>query len=159
MVDGIDMSGFSPPLTVRELQNTGCKTVSKQKGIYVVLHPHGEKPTFLVRSVGGCYKGLDPNYPQDFVRMQWVDGVSILYVGKANGKNGLYQRLRQLVQFGMGKAVAHRGGRLIWHLENNSELIVQWLELPYRDPAQVESELINTFKRIYGKRPYANLQQ
>jgi hypothetical protein len=133
--------------------------VPKQKGIYTILRHDTSKPTFLTRSVGGWFKGLDPNYPQNIVNSRWVAGASILYIGKANGKNGLRQRLRQLVQFGMGKSVGHRGGRLIWHLKDSSDLLVRWFELTNHDADQAESELINTFKNIYGKRPYANLRK
>jgi hypothetical protein len=159
MVDGIDMSTFSRPLTIKELQTTNCNMVPKQKGIYTILRHDTSKPTFLTRSVGGWFKGLDPNYPQNIVNSRWVAGASILYIGKANGKNGLRQRLRQLVQFGMGKSVGHRGGRLIWHLKDSSDLLVRWFELTNHDADQAESELINTFKNIYGKRPYANLRK
>jgi len=46
-----------------------------------------------------------------------------MYVGKAAGQKGLKGRLRQLIDFGFGKCIGHRGGRLLWHLEDSENFV------------------------------------
>lgn len=159
MIDGINISPFSTSITIRELQQTNCTDLPTGKGVYLIIRQGSSRPQFLKRSVAGWHKGLDPTYPQNFVISQWIDGASVLYVGKAGGKRGLCQRLRQLVQFGLGKPVGHRGGRLIWHLKDNPALLVRWLESADQDPDRVETTLIRAFKGVHGRRPFANLKK
>jgi len=160
LIDGIDCSSFCPSTRIKDLQLTNCEDVPTQKGVYLIIRYSLGKPNFLEKSVGGYYKGLYPSYRKDDVVSNWVDGARVLYVGKASGKKGLRQRLRQFVQFGLGKPVAHRGGRLIWHLKDNQDLTVRWFESGDRDPEEVETTLIKIFKDVHrGKRPFANLQK
>jgi hypothetical protein len=158
-IDGIYLGSFSPSITIRELQHTNCRDVPIGKGVYLIIRHSLNRPEFLRKSVGGWYKKLDPSYPLKFVVSQWVDGACLLYVGKANGKKGIRQRLRQFIQFGLGKPVGHRGGRLIWHLKDYPDMLVHWLETAWRDPDQVETTLIKAFRKVHGRRPFANLQK
>jgi hypothetical protein len=86
----------------------------------------------------------------------WVKGAEIVYIGKGDQ---LRRRLIQFADFGDGKPVGHWGGRLIWQLPASSKLRVAWLETPGRDPRQVETELIERFRAIYDKPPFANEPQ
>jgi hypothetical protein len=45
-----------------------------------------------------------------------VSGARIIYIGKAGGARGLKRRIRELIDFGFGKPIEHRGGRMLWHL-------------------------------------------
>lgn len=156
--DGIDLSDFSPPVSVETLQRTKCSAVPTRPGVYVVLYPAGRAPVFLKKSVGGWFKDQDPSDPLDFVRAHWVDQASIVYIGKGNGQSGLRQRLCQFIQFGMGKSVGHRGGRLVWHLANHKQLLVRWRVTPNERPEDDESRLVEQFRSAHGVRPFANLR-
>ncbi|MGE5411757.1 MAG: GIY-YIG nuclease family protein, partial [Clostridiales bacterium] len=84
----------------------------------------------------------------------WVENTKVVYIGKATS---LKSRLRQYFSFGQGKNIGHYGGRLIWQLKYSKDLVVCWESLP-TDPREHEAELIRQFATIYGRRPFANLQ-
>lgn len=156
-IDGIDLSGFSPPISIGTLQRTKCSAVPTGPGVYLVLRPDQSKPKFLEKSVGGWFKQRDPSVAVDVLQLHWLDAATVLYIGKGNGKKGLKRRLREYVQFGLGKRIGHYGGRLIWHLQNHQQLLVRWRLTGKRNPDQVESELIEQFKSVHASRPFANL--
>jgi hypothetical protein len=115
-------------------------------------------PEFLRRSTGGWFKGKDPSDPPDIVRAHWVQGAHVVYVGKAAGGKGLHRRLCQLVDFGSGKPIGHRGGRLLWHLPQSGKLLVRWRACPADEADGDETKAVASFKAVYdGRRPYANL--
>ena len=62
------------------------------------------------------------------------------------------------MDFGAGKPIGHRGGRYIWQLPGADKLQVCWMPTPNEELKYVESRLIQEFKSLYGKRPFANLQ-
>lgn len=157
VVDGIDLSVFSAAISVAQLQRTRCACVPTEPGVYLVTRPSRASPVFLPKSVGGWFKGKDPTDPPAFLAEHWVTGACILYIGKGGGANGLKQRLAQFMSFGNGKNIGHRGGRLIWNLADHQELLVQWKVTPDESPEDVESIMIGSFRRVYGKRPFANL--
>ncbi len=95
----------------------------------------------------------------DFLKANWVDDATILYVGEGNGRKGLKQRLWQFIQFGMGKSIGHRGGRLIWHLKNHRQLLVRWKFTPKENPENVETRMIQQFRSAHGVRPFANVHK
>jgi hypothetical protein len=159
IIDGIDMTGFSPPVSVETLQRTKCAAVPKSAGVYVVIRPDYRPPVFLAKSVGGWFKGHDPTDPPKCVKDNWVEDALILYIGKGGGKEGLKQRLWQFMQFGLGKNIGHRGGRLIWNLQNYRQLLIRWMETPKENPEEVETRLIDRFKSARGVRPFANLNK
>jgi hypothetical protein len=107
-------------------------------------------------SKAGRFKDLDPSYSAIEVRKAWVINAQIVYVGKAAGAKGLKKRIRQLVDFGFGKAVGHRGGRLIWHLRGHQTLQLRWRLYSRLNAEKIESRLIKQFKAFHGKRPFAN---
>jgi hypothetical protein len=110
----------------------------------------------LRRSKAGWFTGLDPSYSADVVTSAWVPNAKIVYVGKGAGKNGLRQRVGQLIDFGFGKAVGHRGGRLLWHLEDHRALRVFWMECPRKNAEKLKKQLIARFKMMHAARPFAN---
>lgn len=151
------MNDFKGGISVRDLYRCRCRCVPPEPGVYCVVRKSSKLPGFHTPSTAGWFHGLDPSYPDQFVKDNWVRGAQIIYVGKAAGQNGLRQRICQLVKFGFGHAVGHRGGRLLWHLNDWETLQVFWLCNP--NAADLETSLINQFREIYGERPFANLKK
>lgn len=161
ILEGIKDFGFYGFLPVSNLQETRCKDVPKEPGIYLVLRADKGPPVFLQKSLGGFFKGTDPTVPVKELQDNWVDGPIVVNIGKAGGGGGnatLKGRLKQYMEFGAGKPVGHRGGRYIWQLAGSEKLQVCWMSTPNEEPKAVESRLIQEFKSRYGKRPFANLQ-
>ena len=76
-------------------------------------------------------------------------------------KTAFKGRLCQLLDFGIGKRVGHRGGRFLWHLRDSSELLVRWRICSAGAPDQSEKvDAIARFKAVHkGNRPFANLNK
>ena len=79
---------------------------------------------------------------------------SVLYIGKANGRGGLRQRVRQYIKYGWGAAANHKGGRAVWQVENFPILLLDYEVC--EDCEQREHELLAAFKRENGVYPLAN---
>lgn len=129
------------------------------RGVYVMLYPLFESQ-FIEIGSGGNFKGRNPNVSIETLKENWIEETSIIYIGKAGaeGRNATLQsRLKQYFRFGQGEAVGHWGGRYIWQLKNAQDIIVCWKEMPYEDPKTFEKQLIATFVKQFGKRPFANL--
>lgn len=152
----MEQEGFSGFSSFQELGASGLSEVPAKAGVYVVLIGPGTSPRFLPESVGGHFKGRDPTEAPARLSDEWVDGAEALYIGKAND---LRRRLREFVAYGVGKPVGHQGGRLIWQLENSSDLMVAW-KGTQRDPETVEHSMLERFCALYGGRlPFANLRR
>ena len=123
---------------------------------YVLVRGVMTQPRFRRRSKAGWFKNLDPSYDIAEVRDAWVSSARIVYVGKAAGAKGLKQRIRQLVDFGFGKPIGHRGGRMLWHLPDYQKLQVRWRRCSRSQADRLETCLIGQFRDLYGKRPFAN---
>ena len=157
-IDGICLDGFSEPISINDLHRSRCDGVPSTAGIYLIARTSDCSPTFLSKSPGGWFKRKDPSYSPDLVQANWIPGARVVYVGKAPGRKGLKGRLCQLLDFGCGKPVGHRGGRLLWHLKDSGELLVRWRTCPTVKADQAETDAIANFKGVYGgKRPYANM--
>ncbi len=122
-------------------------------GVYVVHYVCEGPPAFLSESPAGWFKGKDPTVTFDALRANWIDGVGVIYIGKANN---LRRRLQEYVRFGNGKPVGHWGGRLIWQLPDSQTMQVAWRETPGDVPREVEKRMIEEFREAYGKPPFAN---
>ena len=159
---GLEVFGFTGFMRVADLKKPGgCNVIPKQMGVYVVVRENAIAPTFLERSIAGHFKGKDPTLPVEELRRNWVNGACVVYIGKAGGPaedSTLRSRLKQYMDFGCGRPVGHRGGRMIWQLADCDDLLVAWKLLEGIEPLDVEQELLEAFDAIYGKRPYANLR-
>ncbi len=151
--------GFKGFLSLREVIDSKYNMIPNLMGVYVILS-NDKIITFLDESVGGHFKGKNPTIDKSSLKDNWVDGTSILYVGKAGGtKSGstLKKRIRQYMLFGSGKPVGHWGGRLICQIKENRDLLLAYKILDKIEPREYEKELIADFSREFGRLPFANL--
>jgi hypothetical protein len=123
-------------------------------GTYIVVRESAKRATFLEGNPGGRYKSQNPTVPIPTLTEKWVDGCCVLYIGKATN---LSRRLHQYRDFGLGKPVAHWGGRYIWQLADARQLLVCW-KPTLTDLRDDEKALLARFRDGYGRLPFANLQ-
>ena len=77
----------------------------------------------------------------------------VLYIGKADGKKGLRQRLKQYMNYGWNNATNHKGGRAIWQIEDAGLLLLAYEECEARAR---EKQLLADYKAENGSYPLAN---
>lgn len=149
-----EFSGF---VTVNRL-NLSTSLIPERKGVYVILRQQEEgMPAFLQKGSGPEYHGSQAmNYPVAELEKEWVEGTSIMYIGKTD--NSLRKRLRAYLSFGRGNDVAHRGGRSIWQLPESGELMIVWKAINENESArELESSMLSMFKLEHDFRlPFAN---
>ena len=153
--------GFDGFISIQELIRTSCSQVPRRSGVYLVLNTKKGAPEFLEESVGGHFKGKNPTVPVEALSANWVPDTAVLYIGKAGGDDSsatLQSRLRQYMQFGQGRPIGHWGGRFIWQLKNNRELVVCWKQIN-ENPRNVEIALLREFITEYSRLPFANLKE
>lgn len=139
-------NSFVESKTIKDLIDVKCKSVPKGKGVYVVIYNGKEKPNFYIDKVEIYGKEIS-------LEKKWVEGASIIYIGKSVT---LQKRLKRY----MKNAKNHYGGRLIWKIRGNvDDFLVYWKVLKDQDPLLYETCLIETFKKIYGQLPFANLRR
>ena len=157
----LQAQGFDGFKTMGEMMDGARTQVPAQKGVYVVLRESESAPHFLPKGTGGFFKGKNPNVSIAELKTNWVEGTSVVYIGKAGGLGNsatLQKRLGQYLRFGQGASAGHWGGRYIWQLADSKDLIVCWKPLPFDDPREVERQMIADFKAVHAdKRPFANL--
>lgn len=148
--------GFRGFVPFRELPGSNVPT---GHGIYVVIRADTSPPSFLPTSPAGHLKGRDPSVTADKLRDAWVDGATVVYIGKAAGKDGLNQRLADYRRHGTGLLAGHWGGRYIWQLADSDALLVAWRPTTEDDAGEAEQDLIDEFKELHGGAlPFANLR-
>ena len=164
-IDELKSNGFLGFARLAELF-LSCSCVPTERGNYLVLYLGDSCPEFVSEGVGGFFKGKNPNFPIQELESNWVDKTIVLNIAQAGGIRGgiwscqtLNDRISTYMKFGQGRNIGHKGGRYIWQIRNYKDLVLCWRSLPNRiqDPKMVERDLIKGFKKIYGKRPFANL--
>ena len=154
LIEQLRGEGFEGFVTVSQLTNNP-DMVRADGGVYLVLYGGDEMPEFREVGTGGHFKDKDPNVAIEDLKLNWVAGERILYIGKAES---LRRRLRQYMKFGNGEDVGHWGGRLIWQIADAQNLTVCWKHTD-ENPREVEKRMIAEFKNGHnGLRPFANLQ-
>ena len=162
-IEDLKAAGFEGFVSVADLRNGGDVKIPESPGVYMVVRVSDEEPEFVEIGSGGHFKKRNPNVPIADLNANWVDGTCVVYIGKAGGSNSsatLQSRIGQYLQFGLGKAVGHWGGRYVWQLKDASKLLFCWKEFAVdKEPKEVETELIREFRGQYGdRRPFANLK-
>jgi hypothetical protein len=129
-----------------------------KQGIYAILRESTSPPVFLEKSTGGHFKGRNLEVSEKELGDHWVESAHMLNVGKAGGeglKSTLRGRIRQYIRYGMGKNAPHEGGRYIWYLADNGDLLVAWKVVD--NPREEEDGIAVDFAKRYGKKPFAYL--
>jgi hypothetical protein len=80
--EGLEVAGFEG---FQRLDGLSPDHVPQVEGVYVILRPSREQPKFLPNSLAGHFKGRDPSASTDQLERAWVDGATVLYIGKASG--------------------------------------------------------------------------
>lgn len=155
----IDLDDFAGWVPFAALPTAGVPT---GPGVYVIVRPTDDPPTFLDVSPAGHFKGKDPTVPVAELEQLWVSGTRVVYIGKANhgaGQGrGLYKRLDEFRRFGAGEPIGHSGGRRIWQLADHADLLVGWRVTDDEEAAAMETEMIARFRAHHGLRPFANMR-
>lgn len=143
--------------TFHELfENNILKEITQLKGIYKILIPTNFE--FILTSTTDAKDGKEP-FPVDELQTKW-DSIAdhsdrIVYIGKADN---LRRRIRQYTKHGYGLAKNHTGGRAIWQLKNNKELLVSiYTCAEIDDPEVIESMLLDEYEDAHNNTlPFAN---
>ena len=160
-VSGLRKLGFAGFVSIESLRDR-VHRIPFEQGVYLLLRNVDLPPKFLSIGTGGHYKNKDPNVPITRLKNEWVSDATIVYVGKAGGKeleSNLNSRIRDLLRFGEGKKAPHSGGRLVWQLYDVEQLLVCWKVVTECEPRTIEKMIIGKFKQLHrGMRPFANLR-
>jgi hypothetical protein len=152
---GLSEVGFEGFVRFRELREGQIESVPKGAGVYVVLRGDDAWPTYLDQSIGGWFKQQDPTVAVLALEAKWVIGAHVIYIGKGDN---LFRGLREMMNFGAGRPIGHRGGRYVWQLGGSEDFVVAWRETGDVNPRQAEVDLLRAFRRSHGGRlPFANL--
>ncbi len=130
--------------TLEELYRTNCAEIPAGKGIYRVLVPEGMEIRFTETSPNPSVVPYEKEVLEE--KYAKCHDKRTLYIGKANGRNGLQQRIRQYIHFAFGdkKTINHKGGRAIWQIENYESLLLTYEECA--DCETVEHDLLKEYK-------------
>ena len=79
---------------------------------------------------------------------------SILYIGKAEGKRGLRQRLKQYMDYGRGNGNIHAGGRAVWQISDCGLLLLAYEAC--ENAGERERQLLQEYREKNGSYPLAN---
>lgn len=154
--EGLEAAGFEGFFRFSEL---ALAQVPVEPGVYIVLRPTVEPPTFLTRTAAGDHVGRNQSRPVALLEAKWVPGAEVVYIGKANARRtgpALRKRLAEYRRLGEGKDSPHRGGLYIWQLADHAELLVCWKTLSDEFVKPEETRLIAEFVATYGRWPFAN---
>ncbi|MCV7253397.1 hypothetical protein H7J86_14595 [Mycobacterium hackensackense] len=159
MTEPIDPGGFTGWVPFAALPTADVPT---GPGVYVIVRPTDNPPTFLDASPAGQFKGKDPTVPVAELHAHWVPGTRIVYIGKANagatGRRGLCKRLDEFRRHCAGEPVGHAGGRRIWQFADHADLLVGWRTTDEGAAATTETEMIALFRAHHGRLPFANMR-
>lgn len=143
---GLEDVGFEGFVSFAEL---GAAGVPREPGIYAVLRTAITPPQILETTQARAGSA----YPLEDLATRWVEGTPVVYIGKAEAKaGGLRKRLGQFAR----KGASHQGGRSIWQLADQDELLVCWAITPGESAEDVEIRYRAVFAELYGRWPFAN---
>lgn len=142
----------APATTLQTLYHCGCSCVPEVSGVYRVLRPEG----MTIRFTEHMYNRFAKLYPAEKLSRKYKDCADqeILYIGKADGRKGLRQRIKQYIDYGWNHAANHKGGRAIWQIEDAGLLLLAYEEC--EDAEAQEKQLLADYKAKNGSYPLAN---
>ena len=143
---------LSPPTTLQSLYCCECENIPEKAGVYWVLRPAG----MPIRFTEQIYNRSAPLYSAELLSNKYLhcQNQEVLYIGKADGKKGLRQRLKQYMNYGWNNATNHKGGRAIWQIEDAGLLLLAYEEC--EDARAREKQLLSDYKAENGCYPLAN---
>lgn len=145
-LEAVGFAGFVPFAQLR------TSNVPTDPGIYIVLRTSTTAPELLEQTrarSGAPYSVAD-------LQSRWIPETPVLYIGKAApAKGGLRKRLAQYAR----KGSSHAGGRSIWQLADQDDLLVAWAITPGESPYDVEVAYRAAFAVVYKALPFANLRR
>lgn len=157
VLESVGFAGFVPLITLDP------DAVPPNPGVYCVVRPSDEPPSFLAANPAGHFKARDPSVAPDRLESKWVAGTPVVYIGKASARKNrgaaLRKRLDEYKRHGRGEPVGHWGGRLIWQLADASELLICWRVSADAEAEEDESALLSRFVEVHGALPFANLKR
>lgn len=141
-----------PATTLASLLHSNCEIIPNRPGIYKVIVPEELPVSFSAEVLNSAA----PAYAVDKLAKKYACCIdkSIIYIGKANGRNGLRQRIQQYMNYGRNISSNHKGGRAIWQIENYPLLLLTYE--PCEDCEQREHQLLADYKQQNGVYPLAN---
>jgi len=142
----------SPATTLQNLYRCRCESIPEEPGVYWVLAPKG----MPIRFTEQVYNRSALPYPVEILAQKYMDlaDKEILYIGKADGKKGLRQRLRQYMDHGWKNASNHKGGRAVWQIEDAGSLLLAYEVC--ENAGVREKQLLAEYKAKNGNYPLAN---
>ena len=133
---------------------SSCQTIPQSPGVYWVVVPEGMEIHFHAPTDDEL---LERYQPEELQRVYRENKSPILYIGKAGGKRGLRQRLRQYMNAGFHGGKNHRGGRSIWQVDHAEQLLIEYKCCDSRETCEeLERCLLEKFKREHKHYPVAN---
>lgn len=152
-----------------ELEREGkLISIEETSGIYLIRMPDNFKIDIRPSTDAiDVYKERSMLYGMERLKDKWktichgeVDN-KIVYIGKADRnsktKRNLRKRVTELIKYGYGECNNHRGGRAIWQLENNKELLLEVIQC--ENPREKEREFLINYHNKCGEYPFANFKK
>ena len=138
--------------TLQTLYRSECENIPETSGVYWVLRPVG----MPIRFTEQIYNRSASLYSAEMLSSKYLncENQEVLYIGKADGKKGLRQRLKQYMHYGWNNATNHKGGRAIWQIEDAGLLLLAYEEC--EDARIREKQLLADYKAKNGSYPLAN---
>ena len=91
-IENLKKAGFKGFVPVSALKATGIYSTDRvadreldKAGVYMVVRSSYDAPLFREIGTGGHFKGKNPNVPIRELENEWVDGETVIYIGKAGG--------------------------------------------------------------------------
>lgn len=141
-----------PAVTLQELCCNDCHSVPEVPGVYWVFAPEGMAIRFSEKE----YRPKAKIYPAKKLQEKYEGCAdqSILYIGKAEGKRGLRQRLKQYMDYGRGNGNIHAGGRAVWQISDCGLLLLAYEAC--ENAGERERQLLQEYREKNGSYPLAN---
>ncbi len=138
--------------TLDTVYKLDCGCIPNAPGVYQIIAPQKMKIQF---------ENSSTNFSASLYPVEELEGKyqscleqHILYIGKANGRHGLRQRIRQYVKYGWNEAINHKGGRAIWQIKDADMLLLKYECCSNCEDR--EHQLLKEFKKKNNCYPLAN---